>query len=1113
MAKITFEEIMAFYPEGNQFAYDELKRGYISGCLLPFVGAGLSAHFGYKGWPGILSDLVAFVPGKKNQVPINSAIRNNELLDAAQLIYDWISTLMIKRLRAIVNMDRYHSCKQSKLPNSAAFLLPKLFPNDLVITTNFDQVLEEVYLDGELRFECTVSPYDTDLLTQAVQGGSHCLLKLHGDIGRSTCTVDKLVFTRDQYDKAYAPGSLLEQALTYCFRSKKLLFLGSSLEKDKTMEVLQAVASKCGALDHYAILSCTKKNLPEKVKEMGDLGITAIYYPDGKYEAVRVILEHLLGEVKPDVYKNLPRCEEPVTDISSGARLNYNSGCVGFFGRTEEMEQLEAFFNCNQRVSWWAVTAPGGSGKSRLVYEFTRKKEKEGWKIRWLAKADYTSQSVLDLPGERCILVADDVQAYFDNLRQQLNQILANPRVNDLRVILLERDGKDLQSASWGNKIMETPYDTFLSDYCYNDEFLQLKPLSDEDLMSAMVSYTKPFGKTMPEDTAKELLAVLKRVDEELHRPLYAIAIVDAWCQGEKPEHWDRKQVLNALMERELRFYTGRLSSAFSGLHRLPSKREYQELESLLAMSYITEPLFLESVDEKDCAKLNTAASTLGMDLADLLEDIGVVREGTEVKPTVNRDGTINIETIRQVKVVMLDCPDLVKEYLVVQKSFVENGWNNLLLPEGWLEDIRRMRCIRRLLIDYPDALEQETRFLDTFFAAEPESDGSAFQYSDLLFVITAVLPKFAQCAVDRLEVLHEAFEGNAEIALQYANGLVNLSVKQDLAGREDSVRKLKVLHEAFEGNAEIALQYARVLFNLTVDQGLAGREDSVRKLKDLHEAFESNAEIALAYAKGLYNLTVVQDLAGREDSVRKLKDLHEAFECNADIALQYAMGLVNLSAKQDLTGCEDSVRKLKDLHEAFESNAKIALEYAKGLYNLTVDQDLAGREDSVRKLKDLHEAFESNAEIALAYANGLVNLSAKQDLAGREDSVRKLKVLHEAFESNATFAESYTCGLVQLSYEQWQASCPEAEVEQTLSQARAVENRFPGNPEIQLDYAKTWFNLTLVQTGEARTTTIQSLRKYLETHREANQHFQAQLDTYLSKHPDQTHLYAPLRL
>lgn len=58
-----------------------------------------------------------------------------------------------------------------------------------------------------------------------------------------------------------------------------------------------------------------------------------------------------------------------------------------------------------------------------------------------------------------------------------------------------------------------------------------------------------------------------------------------------------------------------------------------------------------------------------------------------------------------------------------------------------------------------------------------------------------------------------------------------------------------------------------------------------------------------------------------------------------------------------------------------------------------------------------------------------------------------------------------------------------------------------------------TWFNLTLVQTGESRTATIQSLREYLKTHQEANQKFQAKLDTFLTDHPDQRHLYAPLRI
>ena len=54
-------------------------------------------------------------------------------------------------------------------------------------------------------------------------------------------------------------------------------------------------------------------------------------------------------------------------------------------------------------------------------------------------------------------------------------------------------------------------------------------------------------------------------------------------------------------------------------------------------------------------------------------------------------------------------------------------------------------------------------------------------------------------------------FSGNAEIAVEYASGLFNLSNKQDLAGAGKTIEQLeKLFNENFSGNAEIAAVYAK---------------------------------------------------------------------------------------------------------------------------------------------------------------------------------------------------------------------------------------------------------------------------------------------------------------
>ena len=61
MSSITFSEIMDFYPEHNKSVYEDLKKDYQRGSLIPFVGAGLSNFCGYLGWPKVLERLAGFV--------------------------------------------------------------------------------------------------------------------------------------------------------------------------------------------------------------------------------------------------------------------------------------------------------------------------------------------------------------------------------------------------------------------------------------------------------------------------------------------------------------------------------------------------------------------------------------------------------------------------------------------------------------------------------------------------------------------------------------------------------------------------------------------------------------------------------------------------------------------------------------------------------------------------------------------------------------------------------------------------------------------------------------------------------------------------------------------
>lgn len=1030
MSNITFSEIMDFYPRHNKSVFEDLKKNYQSGSLIPFVGAGLSVFCGYLGWQQVLKKLTEFIFEENIKNEIDNMIESGELLQAAQTISDKYSRTLIE-LCKIIDYDKIENCDPDDWYTSAAYVLPYLFDKSIVMTTNFDRVLEEVYDRCHVKFGRIVSPHEPDILSQIRQAAPHCLFKLHGDIGPDTYDIDKLVFTQKQYDAAYHSDGPLMKELSLWFQNKRLLFLGCSLMQDKTMDVLQQVTKANPGLNHYAILACKPEEIGQRSRELGEQGISAIYYPDNRHEAVRVILERLLEETDSGKYEEMNRHVERHIPISKAEhRFMYDSGYIGFTGREQELEQLMDFCKNPKQISWWAVTGPGGMGKSRLVYEFTEARKKEGWEIVWLNQNQDIYPRLLDWtpPVDQCILVADDVQSYLQAIGNWISSVSKKKRSEKLRILLLEREGEDLNSAKWAEIMRaDAPYDDTIQSLCYCSDFLQLEPLSKDELKAVMTDFASASGKIIKDDRVMErLLKTLQEVDGDLQRPIYALAIVDAWCDGEDPTRWDKEQILGELTNRELKFYYNRLRNLSSDKI---SKELRSEFEYLLARSCIRGILPLEEIRDEEYQKLRGRADKLEMEFYELLRAMGVVHRVKVyrlIKSQSEKEKPKREETI--IEAVELDCPDLVKEYLVLRQAF-EKGTMDLILPNNWENRPYQLRFIGRILIDYPEKLEGQRQFLKAFFDGNPKNNYCAWIYSDLMLGVTVKLPKLEEQAVGRLEKLYGEYQSNDDVRLAYAKSLVNL----------------------------------------TVEQSAEGCEQSVSKLVTLYEQSNSDEDIAVEYAKGLVNLTIKQPLEECRQSVDRLAVLHEKHGINEKIAIRYAKGLCNLIAEQPLVERKQSVNVLAVLYEQHAENEEIAVRYAEGLFDLTTELSIEICEESADKMSALYMRFQHNEQIVVSYADCLVNYAFAQD---SEEKVREI-----------------------------------------LEKSKALLEEHSQNIEIQLSYAQTWFNLTLVQSPDALRQTVQELKEFLRKHSEAHEKFQLALDKYLAEHPDHTERYASLVL
>ena len=960
MASLKFQDVIGFYQANNNAVYKDLKAAYLGGKLTPFVGAGLSVFCGYKLWPSVLKELSAFIPDEGLKQKALDMIEGFKYLEAAEHIQTQYPP-MLRRLLGIVSYNKLETCPDERLYSSAAWLLPYLFHNRPLMTTNFDGVLEYVFSRQDHAFERMVEPHDPSMLTQIRQQDIHGLFKLHGDIGRETTSLDRLVFTKKQYDAAYCENGKLMEELKQWYQNQTLLFLGCSLSMDKTMEVLQDVASKNPGIRHFAIVGCDPKKYGEFLNRFGVLGIDAIFYDDTNpknHDAVRVILENLLYETNQDAYQKLDdEMRRFVGPVKRDDVLMYDAGRIKYVGRTAELADLERFCSSQYTNAWWAVTGPGGMGKSRLIYEFTNQKQNEGWSILWFSRDQYDRLTELSLPSENTIVVLDDVQADTQTAGAWLNAMRNHRRINRLRILMIEREGTEYASADWLRVLRSgNPYNDPLADWCYNKTFLHLEPLTDDDLKAIMSSCADALGKTIDPES---LLTALDRVDGELRRPLYALAVAEAACNGDDPLRWDPNRVLDEMLNRELSFHYECLQYT---LREQPTASLQDELELLMARCCIHGHIPLTAVSGNQYPYLTGCMGR---------------RSPTEFFRCLGL-----LHTENDTPVLRMNCPDLIREHLVLRLAFEHKTLD--LLPDGWYEEPERFFFLYRLWCNHTERLRDQSDFWDRFFSAPSANDIYNQLYAKLLWSCTYHFPSHTQQAVDTLEARYKNDPGNERTAVYLAHCLFNLTCYQKSPqNRADTVLRLERLYDTHRDNQEIALDYANGLVNLTFGQDSPQEcADTVLRLERLYDAHRDNQEIALRYAKGLLNLTFVQDSPQEcADTVRCLECLYDTHRDNQEIALEYAKGLYNLSylqkAPQELA---DIALCLENLHKTYLDNAKIARNYA----GLLVDLALAQTEEPpvreiLLKSGSILDKHLENPEIQLSHAKTWFNLTLVQ--------------------------------------------------------------------------------------------------------------------------------------
>lgn len=279
----------------NLQRFDQLVAQLEEGNVVPFIGAGLSVAGGFPSWEGHLRT-------QGRTAGIDPA--HTETLLVSGQYETVIEEIEASRGRDVFIQEIRDVFSRTGRINDTTLLITELFP-DTILTTNYDRLIEQAFDTGaENAFQ--VINGMTALAVPATDRVS--IIKLHGDVR----TPANCILSKNQYDQAYGNGGIdmtlpIPKLLEYYYINSSLLFLGCSLNSDRTIQVFRAIKSeiekKVGDVvipQHFSIEQApeTEQELIDRNAYLARLGITGLWFEKGQYEYVEGMLRLARNELR-----------------------------------------------------------------------------------------------------------------------------------------------------------------------------------------------------------------------------------------------------------------------------------------------------------------------------------------------------------------------------------------------------------------------------------------------------------------------------------------------------------------------------------------------------------------------------------------------------------------------------------------------------------------------------------------------------------------------------------------------------------------------------------------------------------------------------------------------
>ena len=707
--------------------------------------------------------------------------------------------------------------------------------------------------------------------------------------------------------------------------------------------------------------------------------------------------------------------EKRYTDVPDAFGINdfvYSAEKTIFQDPYDYLVKLRTFLEEKRPVLWWAVVAPGGSGKSRLCYELAASLN-SNWRCKLVQVGELEKknlQALYEEAGRSFLLIADYAYSDTNELGAWLEECARTQNGPHIRVLLLQREAGN-NNVGWQESLLRCRRNLINLRY---KEDLQLEPMEPEYIISIMRSYAVNMGGGKID--APALYTVLENVDPGLTRPLFAMFIADAALKGDGPLEWDRENALKYFIRR-----------VRNDVERALGEKDAKAVMLLLIIATIANG-FTFDMDLLDSEPLCGLEDLIG------LSEKAFFGERLYNARLADRDhGRYTIKPMK---------PDLLGEFYVLD-SFRE-----------MMGDQQQEESVSALLEVAKKADQDSTSDFLTRLFTDYETDEKFAQVccrEDDVFHSSVSNGLIMRPDIVLLQKLYKAY-GTELWMGGYSLGLLNAISKQNKAEKAgELLEKLRKLQKEHSKNIQVTYIFILSLLDVLSKQSDPRKVDVLLdEFREIHWGYPGNAEIAEILILSL--LRVYNKLSGQDKAdalLLKACKLYREHPGNSKVEITLISSL--LSAY-----CEESDQKKAEvlLYESCKLYKKCTRkDEIAPLFSASLAKAINDEKDSKKREALLDEARKSYRDVpGNADVKKLLIMDLLTVFLNQGDQEKKEALLYEACKLYGELPGNVETAEI-LAFSLQKAIIIETEsvkIDALLEELRLLSARHPGNSEVE---------------------------------------------------------------